>query len=165
MVWPVVSTTTEPTWTSVRNSPPRPDPSIFVWREGGDVLFEDALGPRLDWDNDDANNDTRLDHPGYFGKVGMRRFHLMRNHQWAPILNVDKLYVDRTRDSPRPWSLIIVTAGPLFPLRSATNTSAARRPTLLPLSTSSPTAMPSSLERVWILLVVNLFWNGRTNCD
>jgi large subunit ribosomal protein L27Ae len=31
-------------------------------------------------------------HPGYFGKVGMRRFHLMRNTQWCPIINVDKLW-------------------------------------------------------------------------
>ena len=31
-------------------------------------------------------------HPGYFGKVGMRRFHLTRNAQWGPIINVDKLW-------------------------------------------------------------------------
>jgi len=31
-------------------------------------------------------------HPGYFGKVGMRRFHLTRNLQWCPIINVDKLW-------------------------------------------------------------------------
>ncbi len=31
-------------------------------------------------------------HPGYFGKVGMRRFHLMRNVQWNPTINVDKLW-------------------------------------------------------------------------
>jgi large subunit ribosomal protein L27Ae len=31
-------------------------------------------------------------HPGYFGKVGMRRFHLTRNAQWRPIINVDKLW-------------------------------------------------------------------------
>lgn len=31
-------------------------------------------------------------HPGYFGKVGMRRFHLTRNVQWRPIINVDKLW-------------------------------------------------------------------------
>jgi large subunit ribosomal protein L27Ae len=30
-------------------------------------------------------------HPGYFGKVGMRHFHLLRNHEWKPVLNVDKL--------------------------------------------------------------------------
>lgn len=36
---------------------------------------------------------TNLDkyHPGYFGKVGMRRFHLLRNQQWKPEINVDKV--------------------------------------------------------------------------
>lgn len=31
-------------------------------------------------------------HPGYFGKVGMRHFHLTRNQYWRPIINVDKLW-------------------------------------------------------------------------
>uniref|UniRef100_A0A7S2WUG5 Large ribosomal subunit protein uL15/eL18 domain-containing protein n=1 Tax=Rhizochromulina marina TaxID=1034831 RepID=A0A7S2WUG5_9STRA len=31
-------------------------------------------------------------HPGYFGKVGMRRFHLLRNREHCPILNLDKLW-------------------------------------------------------------------------
>jgi large subunit ribosomal protein L27Ae len=31
-------------------------------------------------------------HPGYFGKVGMRHYHLTRNAQWRPIINVDKLW-------------------------------------------------------------------------
>ncbi|KAL3427648.1 60S ribosomal protein L27a [Phlyctema vagabunda] len=37
---------------------------------------------------------TNLDkyHPGYFGKVGMRRFHLQRNTQWKPAINIDKLW-------------------------------------------------------------------------
>jgi len=37
---------------------------------------------------------TNLDkyHPGYFGKVGMRYFHLQRNHYWRPIVNIDKLW-------------------------------------------------------------------------
>ena len=43
---------------------------------------------------------TRLDyrtnfdkyHPGYFGKVGMRHFHLTRNMYWRPTINVDKLW-------------------------------------------------------------------------
>lgn len=36
---------------------------------------------------------TNLDkyHPGYFGKVGMRRFHLLRNQQWKPEINIDKV--------------------------------------------------------------------------
>lgn len=37
---------------------------------------------------------TNLDkyHPGYFGKVGMRTFHLQRNHLWRPEINLDKLW-------------------------------------------------------------------------
>jgi len=31
-------------------------------------------------------------HPGYFGKVGMRHFHLTRNAKWCPTVNVDKLW-------------------------------------------------------------------------
>ncbi|XP_059607691.1 large ribosomal subunit protein uL15 [Phlebotomus argentipes] len=31
-------------------------------------------------------------HPGYFGKVGMRVFHLRRNHTYCPTLNLDKLW-------------------------------------------------------------------------
>lgn len=30
-------------------------------------------------------------HPGYFGKVGMRHFHLLRNHYHCPIINLEKL--------------------------------------------------------------------------
>jgi hypothetical protein len=30
-------------------------------------------------------------HPGYFGKIGMRKFHLKRNKLFSPIINVDKL--------------------------------------------------------------------------
>ncbi|CAA21962.1 60S ribosomal protein L28-B [Schizosaccharomyces pombe] len=31
-------------------------------------------------------------HPGYFGKVGMRRFHLMKNPLWRPTVNLDRLW-------------------------------------------------------------------------
>ena len=31
-------------------------------------------------------------HPGYFGKVGMRHFHLTRNQYWRPVINIDKLW-------------------------------------------------------------------------
>lgn len=31
-------------------------------------------------------------HPGYFGKVGMRNFHLNRNHQFCPTINLDKIW-------------------------------------------------------------------------
>ena len=30
-------------------------------------------------------------HPGYFGKVGMRVFHLKRNMHFRPIINLDKI--------------------------------------------------------------------------
>ena len=31
-------------------------------------------------------------HPGYFGKVGMRHFHLKRNTEYCPTINVDELW-------------------------------------------------------------------------
>jgi len=31
-------------------------------------------------------------HPGYFGKVGMRQFHLLRNRDFCSIINLDKLF-------------------------------------------------------------------------
>jgi large subunit ribosomal protein L27Ae len=31
-------------------------------------------------------------HPGYFGKVGMRNFHLRQNHHFCPTINCDKLW-------------------------------------------------------------------------
>ncbi|GBM03238.1 60S ribosomal protein L27a, partial [Araneus ventricosus] len=31
-------------------------------------------------------------HPGYFGKVGMRNFHLKKNQKYMPIINIDKLW-------------------------------------------------------------------------
>ena len=31
-------------------------------------------------------------HPGYFGKVGMRHFHLLKNRYYMPTINVDKLW-------------------------------------------------------------------------
>ena len=31
-------------------------------------------------------------HPGYFGKVGMRTFHLKRGINYCPVINVDKLW-------------------------------------------------------------------------
>ncbi len=30
-------------------------------------------------------------HPGYFGKVGMRYFHLNKNKYWQPTINLEKL--------------------------------------------------------------------------
>ncbi|KAG9037791.1 60S ribosomal protein L28 [Tulasnella sp. JGI-2019a] len=31
-------------------------------------------------------------HHSYFGKVGMRHFHLLRNQIWRPVINVEKLW-------------------------------------------------------------------------
>lgn len=31
-------------------------------------------------------------HPGYFGKLGMRNFHLNRNDKFCPSINLDKLW-------------------------------------------------------------------------
>ncbi|MDG2830092.1 uL15 family ribosomal protein, partial [Vibrio parahaemolyticus] len=31
-------------------------------------------------------------HPGFFGKVGMRYFHKLRNKFYNPIINIDKLW-------------------------------------------------------------------------
>ncbi len=39
-------------------------------------------------------------HPGYFGKVGMRHFHLTRNKYHCPTVNLDKIWTlvsDQTR--------------------------------------------------------------------
>ena len=41
-----------------------------------------------------THNRTAMDryHPGYFGKIGMRFFHLKRNKLHAPTVNLDKLW-------------------------------------------------------------------------
>ncbi|CAH1765658.1 6159_t:CDS:2, partial [Entrophospora sp. SA101] len=31
-------------------------------------------------------------HPGYYGKVGMRHFHMTRNQSYCPTVNLDKLW-------------------------------------------------------------------------
>jgi len=31
-------------------------------------------------------------HPGYFGKVGMLRFHYMKNREHCPVVNIDRLW-------------------------------------------------------------------------
>ena len=31
-------------------------------------------------------------HPGYFGKVGMRHYHLLKNKYYQSIINIDKLF-------------------------------------------------------------------------
>ena len=41
---------------------------------------------------------TNLDkyHPGYFGKVGMRYFHKMKNPFWKPVINLEKVCSNHT---------------------------------------------------------------------
>lgn len=31
-------------------------------------------------------------HPGYFGKVGMRQFHVLKNRSFTPTCNIDKIF-------------------------------------------------------------------------
>ncbi|CAI5777928.1 Hypothetical predicted protein, partial [Podarcis lilfordi] len=31
-------------------------------------------------------------HPGYFGKLGLRRYHLKKNQHFCPTVNLDKLW-------------------------------------------------------------------------
>ena len=31
-------------------------------------------------------------HPGYFGKIGMRQFHRLRNREFTPTVNIDKIF-------------------------------------------------------------------------
>jgi len=31
-------------------------------------------------------------HPGYFGKVGMRQFHVLKNRSFCPTINLDKIF-------------------------------------------------------------------------
>ena len=33
-------------------------------------------------------------HPGYFGKLGMRHYHLLRNQYYRPTINIDKVSFD-----------------------------------------------------------------------
>jgi len=43
-------------------------------------------------------------HPGYFGKVGMRQYHLLRNRKFCPTINLDKIFgvaADGTYDAAK----------------------------------------------------------------
>lgn len=45
---------------------------------------------------------TSFSHPGYFGKVGMRHYHLKRNTTFCPTINLDKLWTlvtEQTREN------------------------------------------------------------------
>ena len=41
-------------------------------------------------------------HPGYFGKVGMRTFRVLKNRLWRPAINLDKIWslvTEKTRET------------------------------------------------------------------
>lgn len=40
------------------------------------------------------NQLTSQYHPGYFGKVGMRHYHLLKNHYFRPTINIDKVSLE-----------------------------------------------------------------------
>ena len=60
-------------------------------------------------------------HPGYFGKVGMRYFHLNKNKYHCPIVNLDKLWAlvgeqartDAAKNAPKA-AVIDVTKHGIF---------------------------------------------------
>lgn len=39
-----------------------------------------------------ANSRSKQYHPGYFGKVGMRHFHTLKNRTARPVANLDQLW-------------------------------------------------------------------------
>ena len=49
-----------------------------------------------------THNRTAMDryHPGYFGKKGIRVFHLKRNKLWPPSINLDKIW-SLVTDNPK----------------------------------------------------------------
>ncbi len=53
-----------------------------------------------------THNRTAMDryHPGYFGKIGMRFFHLKRNKLHAPSINLDKIWTLLTDNSRKIYS-------------------------------------------------------------
>lgn len=77
-VWPVACITWESTWTNCKcfldtrgSTEPNPSPSVSHYLTHSVLVYS---------------------HPGYFGKQGMRVFRLQRNHQFQPIVNLDKLW-------------------------------------------------------------------------
>ncbi|CAM9252179.1 unnamed protein product [Heterosigma akashiwo] len=57
-------------------------------------------------------------HPGYFGKVGMRHWHLLKNREHCPTVNIDKLWsllpegtYEKAKDGDKAPVLDCVKAG------------------------------------------------------
>ena len=61
-------------------------------------MVEVKLEVCITWESTSTNSKfslclTRLcSHPGYFGKLGMRHFHLLQNQYHAPTVNLEKLW-------------------------------------------------------------------------
>jgi len=53
-----------------------------------------------------THNRTAMDryHPGYFGKIGMRFFHLKRNKLHSPSINLDKIWTLVTDNSRKVYA-------------------------------------------------------------
>lgn len=83
-------------WTrSCRQAPEAPRRSWSCWWSASPSVCSFAyLGATLNSIEFERLIRTNFDkyHPGYFGKVGMRHFHLTRNMYWRPTINVDKLW-------------------------------------------------------------------------
>jgi len=43
-------------------------------------------------------------HPGYFGKIGMRNFHLKKNAKWRPVVNLDKVWSLVTEETRKKYA-------------------------------------------------------------
>uniref|UniRef100_A0A2K6SB71 Large ribosomal subunit protein uL15 n=1 Tax=Saimiri boliviensis boliviensis TaxID=39432 RepID=A0A2K6SB71_SAIBB len=56
-------------------------------------------------------------HPGYFGKVGMRHYHLKRNQSFCPTVNLDKLRVNAAKNKTEAAPIIDVTVSILRVLK------------------------------------------------
>ncbi|CAG9324333.1 unnamed protein product [Blepharisma stoltei] len=50
-------------------------------------------------------------HPGYFGKVGMRRFHLKKNTEFCPCVNLDTLNTLLTEEQKASSDIPLIDAG------------------------------------------------------
>lgn len=47
-------------------------------------------------------------HPGYFGKVGMRHYHLTKNMSFMPTMNIDKIWSLVKEDGEKKGSVPVV---------------------------------------------------------
>ena len=61
------------------------------------LMVEVRLVACITWELTSTNSKSSFlwsstSHPGYFGKCGMRVFHLLRNHKFQPTVNTDRLW-------------------------------------------------------------------------